>query len=388
MLRAQPEPDDQTEPTAANGSDRAPSAPPLVSETTLRMRNDMRLDDATVARVTALYPDNVREDVVWLAAYCRQQCNGRLDLLVDHARKKGFKQVSKNYFYKVLSGRYFTVDKDGGIVGSVDNFSAIAGALRAGVLLAERAGRTPFIETGTWELIRDYIDVRRMPDAICKFGVIIGPTGGQKTECGRHYCHLNNHGKCVHLEAPAMCSMMEFLTDLTDCYGGSKQASSAVKMRDISNVVTEKHLILVDNVQRLYRKGSGGDQPVFNYLQKLQDKTGCAIIFMVAAIEQAWLIKDGVEKGYFEQFEGRAGGRDSFLVLDDYTPKADLRQIAHAYEMPDADEEPTLAYLDKLARKPGRCRILFDALQKAKRKSGGRPVTMELIKEVRGEESK
>ena len=81
--------------------------------------------------------------------------------------------------------------------------------LRAGVQLASRVGKMPFIETGTYRRIRDKFDAVRVPGAVCKFAVIIGPTGGQKTESAKYYCDLNNHGKCVHLEAPDTPTMGE-----------------------------------------------------------------------------------------------------------------------------------------------------------------------------------
>jgi hypothetical protein len=277
----------------------------------------MRLDDASVSAKIQNYPPEIIEPVMWLAGFVREVCSGRRDILLDRVKKLGFK-ASDNYFYQVLTGRYFARKEDGSVSGSIDNLAQIIDKLRAGVQLAAMAGKIPFIETGTYRRIRDLFDRIRSPEAVCKFGVIIGPTGGQKTSSGKHYCHLNNHGKCVHVEAESP-SLGGFLTDLASKYGHSKWAAAEIKKRNISMSVNDKKLIVIDNVQRLYIPGRGGNQPIFNYVMKLQDDTGCAVALKFASDTADFLVR-GLEAGYFEQIEGRAGGRDRFLVLDEYTP--------------------------------------------------------------------
>lgn len=345
--------------------------------------NPMRLDDVSVSARIQNYPDEIKEPVLWLAAFVREHCKGRRDVLLDRIKGLGFK-VSDNYLYQVLTGRYFTRQDDGSFSGSVDNLAQIIDKLRAGVLLADMAGKIPFIQTGTYRRIRDLFDRIRSPEAVCKFGVIIGPTGGQKTASGKHYCHLNNHGRCVHLESPSTPTLSEFVTDLAAKYGHSKWQKAGTMKLNIAGSVNDRKLIVVDNVQRLYIPGRGGNQPVFNYLQKLQDDSGCAIGLMFAS-DTADFLTRGLEQGYFEQFEGRAGGRDRFLVLDEYTPREDLKEIAEGYDL--STDAATIDYLETLSRKPGRCRILFDSLQEAKREAKARdiPMTAELIREVRGE---
>ena len=358
------------------------------SPTTVRTHNDARLDDATVAAKSQNYPPEIIEPVLWLAAFMREQCAGRFDILTERARQLGFKKTTDNYFYRVLTGRYFLRDAaTGKVAGSADNLAQIIDKLRAGVQLAERAGKTPFIETGTYRLIRDLIDQVRAPETVCKFAVIIGPTGAQKTAAVKHYCHLNNHGRCVHIEAPETPTLGTFLTDLAGKYGHSKWSNSEIKKRNIAASVTDRKMIAVDNVQRLYIPGREGNQPIFSYLQKLQDDTGCAVVLMFAA-DRANFLTTGLQKGYFEQFEGRAGGREKFLQLDEYTPREDLIEIATAYGL--STGKATIDYLEELSRKPGRVRILFDALQVAQREARERKceLTLGLIREVRGEVAK
>lgn len=364
----------------------APTSPedPDNDPTRRRTQADARLDDATVEAKIQNYPEAVKESVMWLAAFMRERCSGRFDILLERARQLGFNKTTENYFYRVLTGRYFQRGEDGKIAGSVENLSQIIDKLRAGVQLSERAGKTPFIETDTYSQIADLFDQVRSAETVCKFAVVIGPTGGQKTASAKHYCHLNNHGKCVHIEAPETPSLGTFLADLARRYGHSAWANAATLKRNISASVNDKKLIVVDNVQRLHVPGRRGNQPIFSYLQKLQDDTGCAIGLMFAA-DKAGFLTEGLEQGYFEQFEGRAGGRDQFLTLDEWMPREDLVQIATGYGL--STGKATIDYLESLSRKPGRCRILFNALQLAKRdaKAKNCKLTLELMRAVRGE---
>ena len=110
--------------------------------------------------------------------------------------------------------------------------------------------------------------------------------------------------------------------------------------------------------------------------------TGEAIIG--ANIFSDFLTK-GLEEGYFEQFEGRCGGRESFLEIDDYATEGDLLAFAQGTGMAGTEEE--IAYLRDLSRRPGRDRVVLDSLQKAMRLLNGekRPLTVTDIKMARGE---
>ena len=63
---------------------------------TLRQFADMRLDDATIANKIQNYPPEIIEPVSWLAAFMREQCSGRNDLLVDRVRKVGYETPTQN----------------------------------------------------------------------------------------------------------------------------------------------------------------------------------------------------------------------------------------------------------------------------------------------------
>ncbi len=91
-------------------------------------------------------------------------------------------------------------------------------------------------------------------------------------------------------------------------------------------------------------------------------------------------------QGYFEQFEGRAGGRRNFLVLPEYPPEEDVLAFAQAFKLQHADKH--LPYLVKIAQEPGRVRSLLEDLQAAKvaAEGEGKALTIGQVKEARGEE--
>ncbi|HSV73192.1 MAG TPA: hypothetical protein VLH79_05480, partial [Chthonomonadales bacterium] len=115
----------------------------------------------------------------------------------------------------------------------------------------------------------------------------------------------------------------------------------------------------------------------------LQDDTNCTVI-LICVPEFELTLSRGLDKGYFEQFEGRVGGRSEFLVLPEFPPREDVEAIAEAFHLRDAERH--LAELEKIARARGRVRILFNALQKATRIADGKPLTMRHVRTALNQE--
>jgi DNA transposition AAA+ family ATPase len=326
----------------------------------------IKVDDPTIEHILKAYPDEVHDDVRWLAGWFRIDCNHNQEVLVERARKAGFKR-SKNYFYQVFTGRYFKpVEGEENPAGQIANFCQLVDRLRSAYVTAQRAGKITFVETGTYQKIRNYIDIKRLRDNVCKFGVVIGHTGSQKTASFDHYCEENNHGKCVRIESPYSGSISQLIYDLSNRYGASRSERKARRLAIIHESVRNDRCIIIDNCQRMYRERKGTDQPMFHFLQKLQDDTDCTIILSITP-DSAKFLTDGMDRAYFEQFEGRAGGRETFLELDEHTPASDIRDIAMAFGFSAATYREAAALLNKLARSPGRIRILFNVLQTARR---------------------
>lgn len=325
------------------------------------------LEDATLESHAKTYPEEMRENFLWLGVYIREKCHRNLDVLESLMHKLGF-QTTGGTISKIVVGRWAkdSEGKDTAPIMALANFNQLVDALRDHARRSEMAGKVPFIETETWDEFQDYVEIRRALDQICKFGLIIGPTGSQKTACAKQYIVRNNHGTCIHLEAPDTGSMSKFVTDLAACYGVSVWASSQAKRARITENVNETKCIFVDNIQRLYKPNAGWNQPIFNFLQKLQDDTNCTVILMCVP-EFELTLRSGRESGYFEQFEGRCGGKDEFLVFQQWTPRADIIRIAAAFRL--ADPERHIGLLEKLSRERGRIRVLFNVLQKSKRRA-------------------
>jgi hypothetical protein len=294
--------------------------------------------------------------------------------LCSIVKKRGW-DTHETTFSRILRGKLFDDNNQPCI--KLKTLEQIVQGLRQEALLAQLSGRVPFIETTTWKDFSDYIDFKRGPDTVCKFGLIIGPTGSQKTACARQYQIRNNHGACVHIESPETPTMGKFITKLGRAYGVSEFHNLEKKRERINECVNDRSTIIVDNIQRMYRDRRGWDQPIFNYLQQLQDDTNCTIILLCVP-EFELTLSRGMDKGYFEQFEGRVGGQSEFLVLGEYAPSDDVLMIAQAFGLAEADKH--LGELDQIARRRGRIRILFNALQKAKRAAGNSALTMKHVR--------
>lgn len=347
----------------------------------------LMLDAISLERRAAYYPPELQEPYVWLGVFVREDCHRSLDLLIERARKLEI-NFDRTTWSRVIRGQWDR-DADGhplpSPIVSLKKLLAAIETLRKDARIKEMAGRIPFVMTPTAQAIFDYVDTKRSPDRVNKFGVVIGETGTQKTATFKEYCRQNNHGSCVWVDAPARASMHAFKTDLALRYGCHARTTGAQKEQRIVEAVNDRKTIIVENVQRLYDPAAEGRQPIFEYLQSLQEKTSCTVIMSFTPNFDV-TFRAGTAKGFFEQFVGRTGGERTFLRLDPYPPEEDCIIIAAAFGLRDAEKHG--AYLERIAREPGRIRVLFEALQDAKIASerNKKTMTISLVKELRGED--
>lgn len=346
----------------------------------------IRLDNPTLEERAALYPENLREPFVWLGVFVRDECSREIDILVDRANKLGI-AMDKTNWSKILRGKWNRDAHNNETTPCVqlEKLLKFIDVLQKDARIKELGGRTPFVETSTTKQIFQFIDIKRAPDRVNKFGIVIGETGTQKTAAFREYVRQNNHGTTVWLDAPETPSMFKFKTDLAKAYGCHVAASMPKKESKIVESVNGKKTIIVENVQRLYLEKEEGNQQVFNYLQKLQETTNCTIILsFTPTFEKKFTA--GLNRGFFEQFVGRSGGTSRFLRLAEFPPEDDVLDIAKAFKLQQPDR--SLDYLVKIAHEPGRVRRLFEDLQDAKIEAEAekKPLTIGHVKFVRGED--
>lgn len=321
-----------------------------------------------IDELMAHYPDSVRDDALWLRHYCATHFNNEHALIAKVAASLGIDQ-SDNYWYQILTGRYFKPN------GSAAKLKEYIGAIRAWAIARAAEGKIPFVETKNWRLVRDYIDRRRAPGSVLKFGAIEGLTGSQKTHCTKHFRDLNNHLKTVHMEAPAKATRGRFVHKLARSYLLPANWTSVRKELEIESIVNADRTIIIDNIQRLFRPDVKPDQqPIFNYLHELQDDTGCTMIFSwVPTFHKTITSADP----FWRQFLARIGGEDQILRLDQKLPKADLLAFARAFGV--ANDAAALPILRRWAESDLGIRILTARLEAARllanaRKSAEIPV--------------
>ena len=341
----------------------------------------VRLDAATLETRAQHMPEATREPFIWLGSFCREECSGEIDLLWKRFTDLGFNH-DKTSWSKILRGQWQTDAKGQPTeapVLSVEKFLKAVGALRNDARVKELGGRIPFVMTPTAKRIFSFIDMKRAPDRVNKFGLIIGETGTQKSATTLEYVRRNNHGAVVRVEAPETPSMTQFMTDLASSYGNTDRQGYMRKKMYVLGVVNAKRTIIVENIQRLYDSRSGDKQPIFSFLQKLQEDTNCTVILTLTPLFERTLIS-GLNRAFFEQFEGRAGGRRNFLRLDQYPTFEDVLAVAKAFGLQEASRHEE--ELVKLVMQPGRIRYLFEALQDAKILAGKEPLTISHLRET------
>lgn len=349
--------------------------------------NFIRWDDRSLEIVTQSYPEALREPVLWLGWFGREECNKDVDTLYERAKELGI-QHDKTNWSKILRGRW-NKDREGNALPSpiiaLDKVLKAIQTLREDHRVREMAGKVPFILTPTAQDIFNFIDVRRSIERVNRFGVVVGYTGSQKTATFKEYCRQNNHGLCVWMEAPESGSMAEFTTFLSVKYGGTAGDNLKKHRERIFKTVNDRRTIIIDNAQAMYRPAADTQQPIFNFLRRLQDEKRCTVILSITP-EFNVRLRDKMLQGYFEQFEGRAGGRRNFLILPDYPPEDDVLMIAKAFGLRDAEKH--IDYLVRIAKDAGRVRLLFQDLQDGKQiaEQEKRPFTIGHVKEARGED--
>jgi len=330
-------------------------------EDRLMIRKDIAHFEARIAG----YPEEIKDDVTWLYQFNQAQFSGHYPLLAALVRNEAKLDLSDQYFYQVLGGKYFRPDptKPGRVLGSKDRLKEVVEWLRRWAIFNSEAGGMPFVETPTWHELDNYITGISAPENPCKFGAVCGSTGTGKSRMLKRHAMLNNHGQTAHVEAPSSGRLPRFQMKLGACFGIPLSAETHERLVRLAECVNNRRRIIVDNVQKLYNPKTGANQPVLNYLQELQDDTGCTIILSWTPVFSRTL-GDPTNTQYFEQFIGRLGGLDTIHNLPEYAPMADLRAIQEKYRIGGGDR--ALKLLKTWSRQPGRARILYHRIYLAK----------------------
>lgn len=344
--------------------------------------NLFKLDDLSLQQKAAGYPEEMREPFMWFGAFVREDCLRDLDILMGRCKELGVEH-DKTTFSKILRGRWNRDADDVELkvpILALPKFLRVVEKLRDDQRVREVGGGLPFVETSTTRAIWNYIDVRRSPERVNRFGVVVGYTGTQKTAAFKEYRRRHNHGLCTWQEAPENGSLKEFVVTLSAKYGGGYSDSYPACRQRIFRTVGNRNTIIVDNAQTLYRPQKETDQPVLNLLRRLGDERECTVILSITP-EFHRKIEGQMMQGYFEQFEGRAGGRRNFLKLPEYPPAEDVLEFAKAFRLRDAEEH--VDELVKIAKEPGRVRNLLECLQTGKMIADGKVMTMGHVREAR-----
>jgi DNA transposition AAA+ family ATPase len=253
---------------------------------------------------------------------------------------------------------------------SATNLSQAITAIRDQVRVELLQGGMPFVETSTFHTLRRFIEKKLRKERVNKWGVIVGPTGTQKTASYKELCQRISGLRWA--ESNSNCSLRELVMRLARKCGYRGSTTSAAKQAILDAMASplsssESKGIIVDNMQEMVRREMDGKrlkdkQTAYEFFREVQDETGCAIIWSITPESEDDMFD--AKSIYFEQFEGRAGGRESFLRLANYPPVADLVQIAEAVGFKDAADHKDL--LKTIGHARGRIRRFFEILQEAR----------------------
>lgn len=352
-------------------------------------------DDPHIEAEMQLFPRDLREIYREAKIYVRDVCKRDVDVWVERAKTQGV-TIDKTNWVRVFKGRWKT-DADGNELASpyvsatnlLQAFTAVLKQVRVELL----QGGMPFVETTTFQTIRRFIEKKMRKDRVNRFGVILGPTGTQKTAS---YKELAMRLPLLKwMESTDNGSLKEFVIRFAVKCGASRSISyGPARAKIFEAMMPHNGLpkgIIVDNMQDMVKSDkklvamgkSIETQPAYQFLRSLQDETGCAIIWSITPENEDQMFKS--ESIYLEQFEGRAGGRDGFLRLPNHPPKKDVVMIAETLGLKNAEQHGDL--LHTIAKERGRIRRFFEIMQEAKDEAtlDGETFTIEYVQQARDE---
>lgn len=320
-------------------------------------------DNEKQREAIAQYPESVKEDVVYIAQTLAERYDGDTKAMAADLKHVKLDR-SESWFYKLVSGKYM---QDGVFTAGETTVAAIAKALREIAAGNFVGGIIPHTETDNVKIVRAAIDAARFRGNVCKWVLIVGPTGSQKSHSVMNYAYT--HEECFYVEAPDKPNATELIRRLARV---AKCPKNENKKEWLEDSIRENSVVIIDNAQRIYDARRGLAQPVFSYLQTLQDSSRCVmvLVFVDEATGEDSLtrIMLGKDRGYFEQLIGRAGGVDRIVRLSTLTSDADLLAFAKSAGFKDAAlRREILPVLRGLAKREGKVRIALKALQEAAR---------------------
>ena len=331
-------------------------------------------DDPHIEAEMQLFPRDLQDPYRKLKTFVRDECKRDVDVLVARAKEQGV-TIDKTNWVRVLKGRW-KHDADGNempnpYVSATNLLQAIT-AVQKQVRVELLQGGMPHVETTTFKTIERAVTKRMKKDRVNRFLVIVGPTGTQKTASYKELAQRNPHIKW--LESTDNGSIKEFIIRLAVKCGASRSISyGPARAKIFESMMPHNGLpkcVIVDNMQDMVRSDKKllalgkniEQQPAYQFLRSLQDETGCAVVWSITPENEEQMFNP--HSVYFEQFEGRAGGRGNFLRLSNYPPKADVVLIAKTLGLKDAEKHAD-ALLD-IAKQRGRIRFFFEIMQEAK----------------------
>lgn len=328
-------------------------------------------DDNHIQAEAELLPEDLRDLYRRVKIQCRVEYGGDLLRVTEAFAKVGVKR-DKTTWSRVFKRGRITNDAAGNPMASPlvkyenlrEDFQAFLTSTRVELL----RGRTPFVETDTFHAIRRYVQKKMDPCWVNKFGLVVGPTGLQKTASYKELAARDPNIK--HIEANERGSLHQFITLFGYKIGVGTNRSHDEKRFQIMQWFTPDKCIIVDNVQDLRNRDRKPDvreetHPAYSFMRWLQDERGGTIIWSITPDDEATIFKPN--SVYMEQFEGRVGGLQNVLRLPNHNPKKDLVLIAATLGLKDAEKHAD--ELHELGKARGRIRAFFEVIQQAKREA-------------------
>lgn len=347
-------------------------------------RGKTHLSLAELEAKVAHYPEEARTATRAVQAFFVAHCGSDIERLRALAQDKLKVRRSPEYFSNWIKGYYFR--SGGGNVKEqgLSEWTTFCETLQEHDRMTTASGKLGIVETGTSRAIENHVREILDVSAPCRFAGISGPTGSQKTESLKLLSlKLGGYPRAIRFECKSRWSLGAFQRKWANAYNAKLGNTGGSALEEyLEAELRPDRVVIIHNIQRALIPGKK-IQPIFEYLIEVQEEHRFPLVleFKENFLEEQSL--SDWDRAYFEQIIGRMGGYQNILRLPAYTPVGDLRAIARAYNLHDGDQ--ALAYLKAWAKEPGRIRIVFGRLHRARlfaKADGKDRITLELLKAV------
>ncbi len=295
-----------------------------------------------VSKAIAHLPEEQRDLIWWLYEHCRQRDLSKAELNRLLKKPVGNGYYAEDTIVQLLTGIRLRKGEP------IDNILDAIRPLRDLEQRRMEMVTSGFIETRLYKEIERRADRARARQRIF---YVFGDSQIGKSVCGQEYQRRHNHGQTHYIDMPTGGGLGKFVKALARAFNITERSKNLDRIQErIKESINSSMLIVIDNAHRCLRsRYKEAGLQTFTFIQEIFDTCRCGMLIFMTNRGRDELI-NGTHAKELEQMWRR---RILPMQLPSVMPADDLALFAHAYGLPEADNEPievTVSYYDDLGK--------------------------------------